>query len=293
MKVTIDTSAGFCFGVARAIELAEKNLSNGEAFYSLGDVVHNSEELDRLKAKGLQIISHADLPKLSGKKVLIRAHGEPPETFEDASRYGIELIDATCSVVRKLQQRVGKSFIMGQDGNKQLVIFGKKGHAEVLGLSGQTGHKAIVVSGPDDLDKIDFSRPVILYSQTTMDATTLESITEEIRKRLTVFTADGTPDLEIHNTICRQVSGRSPKLKTFATDHDVVIFVSGRKSSNGAYLYSISKETNPRSYFISGPEELQDEWFAGAETVGVTGATSTPEWLMEDVANAIRGRKGL
>jgi 4-hydroxy-3-methylbut-2-en-1-yl diphosphate reductase len=287
MKVTIDSSAGFCFGVARAIEIAEKELESGSVVYSLGDIVHNSEELERLTAKGLKVISHEDLPEVAGSRVLIRAHGEPPETFEIARRSGIELIDATCSVVRKLQQRVSKSYSEGKSNNSQLVIFGKSGHAEVVGLNGQTGHGAIVISGLYDLGKIDFNRPVILYSQTTMDAGAMETITAEIGRRLRVFRADGTPDLEVHNTICRQVSGRTPKLKIFSSKHDVVIFVSGKKSSNGAYLFGICKEENPNSYFITKPGELQKAWFENIDSAGVTGATSTPQWLMNDVAKAI------
>jgi 4-hydroxy-3-methylbut-2-en-1-yl diphosphate reductase len=287
MKVTIDLAAGFCFGVDRAIQAAEKVLKEEGVVYSLGDIVHNSEELERLIAKGLKVISNEDLPKLAGAKVLIRAHGEPPETFKTAQHYGINLIDATCPVVRKLQEHVGNSFKKGKDNNSQLVIFGKSGHAEVVGLNGQTGHKAIVISGLPDLEKIDFKRPVILYSQTTMDSEALVKITNEIRKRLTVVKTDGNPDLEVHNSICRQVGGRAPGLKKFARSNDVVVFVSGKKSSNGAYLFEVCKEENPNSYFVSEPGELETQWFKNADTVGVTGATSTPEWLMVDVARVI------
>lgn len=284
MKVTIDPDAGFCFGVSRAIEAAEKGLSAGEELYCLGDIVHNSGELERLKSKGLRIITHDDLPALQGKTVLIRAHGEPPETFETAKRYNITLIDATCPIVSKLQQRIRKSHEETAETGGSVLIYGKPGHAEVVGLVGQTGGKAFVVRKPEDLDNIHLSSPVHLYSQTTMDKEGLDAMAAEIRKRLR---EKGENDLFVHNTICGQVSGRAPLVREFAKQHDIVIFVSGKKSSNGAWLFSLCLSENPRCYFISSKEEIQREWFRPGDSVGVTGATSTPPWLLEEAAREI------
>ena len=284
MKVTIDPDAGFCFGVSRAIEAAEKGLSAGEELYCLGDIVHNSGELERLKSKGLKIISHEDLPALEGKKVLIRAHGEPPETFETARRYNITLIDATCPIVSKLQQRIRKSHEEGLKTGGTVVIYGKPGHAEVVGLVGQTGGRAVVVRKPEDLNGIILSSPVHLYSQTTMDKEGLDAMAAEIEKRLR---EKGNAGLFVHNTICGQVSGRAPLVRKFAKQHDVVIFVSGKKSSNGAWLFSLCLSENPRCHFVSSKEDIRKEWFNAGDSVGITGATSTPPWLMEEIAREI------
>lgn len=281
MQVTIDPDAGFCFGVSRAIAAAENELSTGGELYCLGDIVHNSEELERLKSKGLKIITHDDLPRLSGKKVLIRAHGEPPDTFETASKLNITLIDATCPIVNKLQQRISKSYLSSDAEGGSVLIYGKPGHAEVVGLVGQTNGNAIVINQMEDLNQVDFSKPVHLYSQTTMDKEGLDAIAAEIEKRLE--TAGGQA-LKVHNTICRQVSGRAPLVRAFAKKHDVIVFVSGKKSSNGAWLFSISLSENKRSYFVSATEELEKEWFKPEDSVGVTGATSTPPWLLQEIA---------
>lgn len=284
MKVTIDPDAGFCFGVSRAIAAAENELAAGEELYCLGDIVHNSEELERLKSKGLIIISHDDLSSLSGKKVLIRAHGEPPLTFKIARRNNITLIDATCPIVSKLQQRIRKSHYETADNGGSVLIYGKPGHAEVVGLVGQSDGNAIVINKKEDLDRVDFSKPVHLYSQTTMDKEGLDAIAAEIENRLENA---GSNSLKVHNTICGQVSGRAPLVKAFAKKHDVIVFVSGKKSSNGAWLFSICHSQNERSYFVSSKEELRTEWFNPDDSVGVTGATSTPPWLLQEVADEI------
>lgn len=284
MKVTIDPDAGFCFGVSRAITAAENELSAGGELYCLGDIVHNSEELERLKSKGLKIITQGDLPLLGGKKVLIRAHGEPPQTFETANKLNITLIDATCPIVNKLQQRISKSNRATAVEGGSVLIYGKPGHAEVVGLVGQTDGNAIVINKKEDLDRVDFSKPVHLYSQTTMDKEGLDDIAAEIENRLENTGGQG---LKVYNTICGQVSGRAPLVRAFARKYDVIVFVSGKKSSNGAWLFSICHSQNERSYFVSSKEELQKVWFSGAESAGVTGATSTPPWLLNEIAAEI------
>jgi 4-hydroxy-3-methylbut-2-enyl diphosphate reductase len=284
MNVTIDPDAGFCFGVSRAIAAAENELSAGEKLYCLGDIVHNSEELERLKSKGLKIITHDDMSLLSGKKVLIRAHGEPPQTFETAKNLNITLIDATCPIVNKLQQRISKSYQAASSEGSSILIYGKPGHAEVVGLVGQTGGNAVVISKPEDLDQVDFSKPVHLYSQTTMDKEGLVAVAAEIEKRLE---SAGGQSLKVHNTICGQVSGRAPLVKAFAKKHDVIVFVSGKKSSNGAWLFSLCLSENKRSFFVSSKEELKKDWFYPTDSVGVTGATSTPPWLLNEIAGEI------
>jgi len=285
MDVTIDQGSGFCFGVVYAIELAEEELARSGTLYCLGDIVHNNMEIDRLRAKGLKIINHEELKELHDCKVLIRAHGEPPETYQLAIRNNIELIDASCPVVLKLQNRVRDRFeaSAGEDG--QVVIYGEQGHAEVNGLVGQTHGRAIVVKTEEDLDKVDFTRPVHLFSQTTKSTAGFENMERMIRERIARVKGDvGDGDFDTNDTLCRQVSNREPHLKRFSAEHDVIVFVSGKKSSNGKALFSVCREVNPGSHFISGPDELDPAWFAGAATVGVCGATSTPMWLMQDVA---------
>ncbi len=285
MDVIIDQGSGFCFGVVYAIELAEEELARSGTLYCLGDIVHNNMEIDRLRAKGLKIINHEELKELHHCKVLIRAHGEPPETYQLAIRNNIELIDASCPVVLKLQNRVRDRFeaSAGEDG--QVVIYGEQGHAEVNGLVGQTHGQAIVVKTEADLDKVDFSRPVHLFSQTTKSTAGFENMERMIRERIARVKGDvGAADFDTNDTLCRQVSNREPHLKRFSAEHDVIVFVSGKKSSNGKALFSVCREVNPDSHFISGPDELEAAWFAGAATVGVCGATSTPMWLMQDVA---------
>ena len=281
MRVEIDDNSGFCFGVVRAISEAERALQGGRVF-SLGDIVHNRIEVQRLEALGLSTVSHEDLPSLAGCRMLVRAHGEPPSTFEQARELGIEVIDATCPVVAKLQERVVKAHAKMREVDGQVVILGKRGHAEVVGLAGQVAEPTIIIERADDLEQIDFSRPIFFLSQTTQSVDKFNRLAAIMRQRVAdeaMFTAD--------DTICRRVSSREEKLREFASQHDVVIFVCGRKSSNGKVLYNVCHEENERTYNIEEASELQAEWFEGAESVGICGATSTPKWLMEDVAEAI------
>jgi 4-hydroxy-3-methylbut-2-enyl diphosphate reductase len=285
MKVTIDPDSGFCFGVNHAIQTAENELDAGNEVYCLGEMVHNQVQMDKLKAKGLKVITHADLPDLKGKKVLIRAHGEPPHTFRLADKLGIKLIDATCPIVTKLQQRIHESAESKESDNIQIVIFGKPNHAEVEGLVGNADDKSIVIGSEIDFEKIDFSKPVRLFSQTTMDAERYQLITEKIQLRMT---ETGNTDLVINKSVCRQVSGRAPALREFASRHEVVIFVSGKNSANGAYLFGVCKAINDKSYFIITEEDIDIQWFENKSSAGVTGATSTPGWQIDQVAEFIR-----
>lgn len=280
MIVEIDKKSGFCFGVINAIRAAENELNDSEYLYCLGDIVHNGKEVERLEKKGLKTISKEEYFNLKNCKVLIRAHGEPPETYEYAKENNIELIDATCPVVLTLQEKVKRSFELkvGQQG--QLVIYGKKGHAEIEGLNGQTGYNAIVIESKDEIEKIDTSRPVSFYSQTTKRIEDFNEIAGLIRTKM-----QPEVPVEIKDTICRQVSNRVPNLKMFSKNYDLILFVAGRKSSNGQYLFSICKEENPKSFIISRTDEIQKEWFSGVNSVGICGATSTPNWLMEEVAD--------
>ncbi|WP_114782527.1 4-hydroxy-3-methylbut-2-enyl diphosphate reductase [Botryobacter ruber] len=288
MEVTIDKNSGYCFGVEFAIEMAEDEMRNCEELYCLGDIVHNSMEVQRLYAKGLRIIDREQLKELRDCKVLIRAHGEPPETYKLALENNIELIDASCPVVLKLQNRVKHAFDSGRAADTQIVIYGQVGHAEVIGLAGQTRDEAIIVTTEEDLAKIDFNRPVTLFSQTTKSTKGFYHIKALIEERLQQANQDSKlPAFDANDSICRQVSNREPQLTRFAAEHDVIIFVSGKKSSNGKALYSVCKQHNPRSYFVENEEELEREWFTDAASVGICGATSTPMWLMQQVAKGI------
>lgn len=273
LSVTIDQQSGFCFGVVYAIQMAEDFLENHDTLYCLGDIVHNDLEVNRLKQKGLQIITHEDLKNLKNTTVLIRAHGEPPSTYQIALENNIELIDASCPVVLKLQNRVRNAY----DNDTQIIIFGKPGHAEVNGLLGQTQNQAIVITSIEDLDSapIDYSKPIQFFSQTTKSTAKFYEIKQEIEKRI-------KKEFKANDTICRQVSNREPQLEKFAKNFDVIIFVAGKKSSNGKVLYEVCKQSNPHSYFISSVNEIQKEWFMGAKTVGICGATSTPMWQMQE-----------
>lgn len=283
MKVTIDSHSGFCAGVVRAISEAELAIEKWGSVSCLGDIVHNRIEVQRLEAMGLRTINHDGIKELTaGSHMLIRAHGEPPMTYALAKSVGVEVIDATCPVVAALQGRVQRAYKAMKQCGGQLVILGKHGHAEVVGLIGQVDGDAIVVESEAEVDAIDFSRPVYLLSQTTQSVALFERLCKIIEDRLT----DGAT-LTADDTICRRVSSREEHLRTFAKSHDIVIFVCGRKSSNGKVLYNICLEENPRSYNIEEASELQTEWFAGAKSVGVCGATSTPLWLMESVAKQI------
>ncbi|MHA6246981.1 4-hydroxy-3-methylbut-2-enyl diphosphate reductase [Pontibacter sp. CAU 1760] len=290
MNVTIDKNSGYCFGVEFAIQMAEDEMEHSQELYCLGDIVHNGMEVQRLYNKGLRIIDRDQLQELRDCKVLIRAHGEPPETYKLALENNIELIDASCPVVLKLQNRVKHAYDSGKANQTQIVLYGQVGHAEVIGLAGQTGDEAIIVTTAEDLDKIDFTRPVTLFSQTTKSTKGFYHIKALIEERLQQANEDSTavPLFNANDSICRQVSNREPQLARFATEHDVIVFVSGKKSSNGKALYSVCKQHNSNSYFIENESELQEEWFAQSSSVGICGATSTPMWLMEQVANSIR-----
>lgn len=280
-NIEIDSQSGFCFGVTTAISKAEEELSRTSPLYCLGDIVHNNAEIERLKAKGLITINHEDLANLRNVKLLLRAHGEPPTTYATARVNGLTVVDATCPVVLKLQKRIKDAFDRSRASNPglQIVIYGRQGHAEVNGLVGQTDGTAIVIESADQLDRIDFSRDIALYSQTTKSLEGFRHIIEEIEKRL----HEGV-NFEHYDTICRQVANRVDYLKEFASSHQVVLFVAGAQSSNGRILYDHCLSVNPRSYLVGGPEDIVPEQIAGAETIGICGATSTPRWLMERVA---------
>ena len=286
MKITIDSYSGFCFGVVYAIEMAESILKDEGVLYCLGDIVHNNKEVDRLNALGLKIIGHNDLYNLYDCKVLIRAHGEPPSTYELALKNNIQLLDASCPVVLKLQHQIKAGYEEIKQIDGQVIIFGKEGHAEVDGLLGQTNNDAIVVASISDLEKIDFTKSIYIYSQTTKSPKAYKEITVEIEKRVKMLN-NGDIKYIVNDTLCRQVSGREPQLKEFSNINDVIIFVSGKKSSNGKMLYESCKKENQNSYFISDVDELKTDWFHGINSVGICGATSTPRWLMESVQRAI------
>lgn len=277
MKIEIDDKSGFCNGVVTAIRKAEDELNTTGTLYCLGDIVHNSDEVERLQKRGLHTITHNDLSNLKNVKVLLRAHGEPPSTYEIAEKNGIKIIDATCPVVLHLQQRIKESYRKRKPG-QQIVIYGKRGHAEVNGLVGQTAGEAIVVETVDELNQLDFTRDIILYSQTTKSLHGLQEMISEIEKKKSPESR-----FQYFDTICRQVANRVPHLREFASTHDVVLFVSGKKSSNGKFLYAECNDVNPKTYFVSTPDEIPYEAIKDAKSIGICGATSTPRWLMEEV----------
>lgn len=281
MQVTVDQNSGFCPGVVSAIRKAEEQLADADRLYCLGDIVHNSEEVSRLEQLGLCTIDHGQMSQLRDTRVLFRAHGEPPSTYQMAAHNGIEVIDATCPVVLQLQKRIKQ--VYDAEPGVQIVIYGKKGHAEVNGLVGQTDGTAIVLEGEQDLDKVDFARPIRLFSQTTMPVDTFRQLAETMSRRMA-----HSEDFQYRDTICRQVANRIPHLREFARQHDVVLFVSGKKSSNGKALFGVCHEENPRSYFVSHPEEVTPEMVAGAQSVGICGATSTPKWQMEAIEKKLK-----
>lgn len=288
MQVTIDKNSGYCFGVEFAIKMAEDEMEQSDKLYCLGDIVHNDMEVRRLSAKGLVVIDREELADLHDCKVLIRAHGEPPETYKTAIENNIELIDASCPVVLKLQHRVKTAFDKMEREEGQIVIYGKKGHAEVIGLTGQTLEKAIVVMEESDLDKIDYTRPVTLFSQTTKSTKGFYELSQKIEDRIKAAKGEVTQvDYNANDSICRQVSNREPQLQRFSQENDVIIFVSGKKSSNGKALYQVCLGENPRSYFIENESELNPGWFSSSDKIGICGATSTPMWLMEQVKSHI------
>lgn len=274
VQIEIDDGSGFCFGVTTAIRKAEEELAAGKTLYCLGDIVHNGMECERLRSMGLITINHDELKALHDVKVLLRAHGEPPETYEIARRNNIEIIDATCPVVLQLQWRIKREYDSNPDA--QIVIFGKPGHAEVLGLVGQTNSKAIVIAGIDDAKALDFNRDIYLYSQTTKSLDEFHRIIDYIQEHI-------SPEATFRSfdTICRQVANRMPNISSFAKRHDLILFVCGRKSSNGKVLFNECRSVNPNSHLIEGPDEIKREWIEGIDTIGICGATSTPKWLME------------
>ena len=281
MQIEIDSGSGFCFGVTTAIRKAEEELAGGKTLYCLGDIVHNGMECERLRRMGLITINHDEMSSLEGVKVLLRAHGEPPETYALAQRNKIEIIDATCPVVLQLQRRIMQKFDSNPDA--QIVIFGKPGHAEVLGLVGQTNGRAIVVANLDDVKALDFNRDIYLYSQTTKSLDEFHRIIDYIQEHIS---PEAT--FKSFDTICRQVANRMPNVSAFARRHDLILFVCGRKSSNGRVLFNECKSVNPNSRLIEGPDEIDPSWLEGVETVGICGATSTPKWLMEQCRDRIQ-----
>ena len=291
MIVEIDPNSGFCYGVVRAIRMAENELQSGMSLLSLGDIVHNEPELARLNRCGMRTINHHDLLQLRNIKLLIRAHGEPPETYRIAADNNISIVDATCPVVLNLQKKVHSAYLDSQENNGQVVIYGKPGHAEVNGLVGQTKNAAIVINSVDEIGEIDAGRPVYLFAQTTMTIEGLQRIHAAIdQKRSDRRVGDSIP-FQVNDTVCRQVSNREPQLTDFARRHDVVIFVSGRKSSNGKALYEVCLKANSRTYLVTTLGDIDMRWFYGASTTGICGATSTPRWLMEEVKNKILGKQ--
>lgn len=289
MKIEIDQKSGFCFGVQNAVEVAENALREGETIYALGSIMHNDMEMRRLSSLGLVTIDHDRFRTLKNCKVLVRAHGEPPETYRMALKNNITIIEATCPIVKRLQTRIKKAWTDIRKTGGQVVIYGKPGHAEVIGLLGQTNNEGLLISKAADIDIIDFSRPVALFSQTTMEISEFGKIKQLIYDRMKEKgVADPEKDLIVFNTICGQVSGREQNLRTFAAEHDTVIFVSGKDSSNGKMLYSVCKSINPDTHFISSVEEIEKSWFEGRKSAGICGATSTPRWLIRQVKEHIR-----
>lgn len=282
-KVEIDEGSGFCFGVVTAINKAEEELTKGGTLYCLGDIVHNSREVERLKALGLITINHEELKTLHNVKVLLRAHGEPPETYAIAQRNNIEIIDATCPVVLRLQKRIKQEYTTHTDEEKQIVIYGKNGHAEVLGLVGQTDGKAIVIEKTEEAKELNLNKSIRLYSQTTKSLDGFRDIVSYIQEHI----AEGVT-FESYDTICRQVANRIPNIRKFAASHDLIFFVSGKKSSNGKMLFSECLKVNTNSYLIDSAEEIDDTLLSTAQSIGICGATSTPKWLMEEVSKTIK-----
>ena len=297
LQIEIDNDSGFCFGVTTAIQKAEEELAKGSRLYCLGDIVHNGMECERLREMGLITINHDELQQLHDVKVLLRAHGEPPETYEVARQNNIEIIDATCPVVLQLQKRIKRQYESSLTPHpsdlspltshpssltSQIVIFGKKGHAEVLGLVGQTHSDAIIIEHFDEVSQLDFSRDIYLYSQTTKSLDEFHRIIEYIQEHIS---PDAT--FKSFDTICRSVANRMPNISQFASRHDLILFVCGRKSSNGRVLYGECLRVNPNTHLIEGPEEIDPQWLQGIQTVGICGATSTPKWLMEQCRDAL------
>ena len=283
VNIEIDSGSGFCFGVTTAIRKAEEEWAKGNTLYCLGDIVHNGQECERLKEMGLITINHEEFARLHDVKVLLRAHGEPPQTYELAKENHIEIIDATCPVVLRLQQRIKQEFDNTADStNKQILIYGKNGHAEVLGLVGQTRGQAIVIENLSEVNRLDFSKDIRLYSQTTKSLDEFRQIVAYIKEHISPEAS-----FEYYDTICRQVANRMPNIRTFAASHDLILFVCGRKSSNGKILFHECKKVNPNTFLIDQPEEIDHKMLEGAASIGICGATSTPKWLMEECKKVI------
>lgn len=281
MRVEIDKNSGFCFGVVNAIRKAEEELERNHSLYCIGDIVHNDMEVERLKRVGLKTISHEEFVDMRDCRVMFRAHGEPPSSYEIAQRHQIEIIDASCPVVLDLQKKIRKAYKESKIKGGTIIIYGKPGHAEVLGLLGQTDGEALVVESESDLERVKLNPPIILFSQTTRSLDGFNKIAERVKK----LTAG---EVYVNDTICRKVANRIPQLKKFSSEHDVILFVSGEKSSNGKQLYAVCREINPKTYFIEGVADLREEMVAGAESVGISGATSTPHWVMEKVMERVK-----
>jgi len=282
LNIEIDKKSGFCFGVVKAISKAEEELAKGETLYCLGDIVHNGQEVERLTRLGLITIDHEQFEQLHNVKVLLRAHGEPPLTYQIAKENNLTLIDASCPVVLKLQSRIKKAYLTASTDDTQIVIYGKKGHAEVNGLVGQTDEKAIVIESEAELNKLDFSKKISLFSQTTKSLDGFNHLVTTLSEKII-----NSPDFEFSDTICRQVANRIPNITTFAKKNDIIIFVSGKKSSNGKVLYEHSKKINPNTYFVTEADEITTLQLDLTKKIGICGATSTPRWLMEDVAEKL------
>jgi len=288
MIVEIDTHSGFCFGVQNAVEIAEKALCEGEKVYSLGSIVHNDREVERLKSLGLESINHDTFSNLKDCKVLIRAHGEPPSTYQIANDNSITIIEATCPIVKRLQSRIRETWLKTREVNGQIIIFGKPGHAEVIGLMGQINNEGILVSKVSDAEKIDTTKPMYLFAQTTMGLKDYYDFAGLLKKKLEERgVADTEKWIKVNRTICGQVSNREPHLAKFAAKHESIVFVSGKESSNGKMLYAVCKAINPDTHFVSSPEEIDKSWFTGKKSVGICGATSTPKWLIEKIRDYI------
>ena len=283
IKVEIDEGSGFCFGVVTAIHKAEEELAKGEILYCLGDIVHNSREVERLRTMGLITINREEFKRLKNAKVLLRAHGEPPETYMIARKNNIEIIDATCPVVLRLQKRVRQGYLADSDEEKQIVIYGKSGHAEVLGLVGQTDGKAIVIEKAEEAKKLDLNKSIRLFSQTTKSLDEFQEIVEYFKQHIS---PEAT--FEYYDTICRQVANRMPKLREFAATHDLIFFVSGKKSSNGKMLFEECLKVNANSHLIDNEKEIDPSLLQNVKSIGICGATSTPKWLMEKIYNHIQ-----
>ena len=283
IKIEIDNKSGFCFGVVNAIQKAEEELEKSGILYCLGDIVHNNNEVERLRSKGLITINHEDLKRLKNVKVFLRAHGEPPETYRIAKENNIEIIDATCPVVLQLQQKIKRSYEETDPDTGQIVIYGKRGHAEVNGLVGQTHGEAVVIESLDDFSRIDFNKQISLYSQTTKSVDGFKKIVEEITLR-----QSSGQKLLYYDTICRQVANRIPNIREFARQHDLILFVCGKKSSNGKVLFEECCKVNPESKLVSDISEINTGWFKEKSSIGICGATSTPKWLMEEVQDFIQ-----